>query len=37
MVSLAALIRRFITPFDLFIPIFARPATNRFSQFIARV
>jgi hypothetical protein len=35
--SLAVLIRRFITPFDLLILIFARLATNRFRQFIARV
>jgi hypothetical protein len=32
-----AIDRRFITPFDPLIPIFARLATNRFSRFIARV
>jgi hypothetical protein len=32
-----AIDRRLITPFDLLVPIFARLATNRFSQFIARV
>jgi hypothetical protein len=37
MVLLATLIRRFITPFDLLITIFARLATNRFRQLIARV
>jgi len=37
MVSPAVLNRRFITPYDLPITIFARLTTNRFSQFIARV